>query len=122
MGRLVESAELAAENLKKNTRVLRPGHKNSLSKLFKAIVGIARLTNKTGQLKGTIPEVIEKAYILEIKHGASKLTLSYQIRLQMYYAVRSGKVLILRTNRPTSAPLRDFMKKWGGKIEPLITK
>ncbi len=117
MGRAVEARQLEVSGLTKTTQVYRPGLRQANSKLFKAVVGEAKWQN--GVLKGTTPEAVQPGYFLEIKQGRSMLYSTYQIRLQTYYAVRTGRGLVIRTNRPISRSLAAYMKKWGGAVEPL---
>jgi hypothetical protein len=79
------------------------------------IVGDPKYT-RGGLLKGTTLDATE-AGLLEIKHGSSVLDSSYQLRLQTFRSLTEGTPYTIRTTRPINPTFRDWLQRWGVKVE-----
>jgi hypothetical protein len=112
-----EARQLTELGLAKNTGVWRPTVAQTQSAVLKVVVGKPKYS-LGGQLRGTILDSVETGF-LELKHGRSVLGSTYQLRLQTYRALIEGKPLTLRTKRPINPAFREWLIRWGVKIEEL---
>ncbi|MCC5842770.1 MAG: hypothetical protein JJU05_00825, partial [Verrucomicrobia bacterium] len=111
-GQIHESQQLAQLGLLKNTSVWRPSQVDMESAAFKIIVGPPKFT-QGGLPRGIIFDSVQGGF-LEIKGGSSPLHSSYQLRLQMYHALKSGQGITIQTTRPVNPTFADWFLRWGG--------
>jgi RHS repeat-associated protein len=112
-----EEAEIARQGMTKNTEVFRPSAEDINSSTFKDLVGEAKYT-KGGQPRGTIVDVAQPAKNVEIKGGSSPLRDTYQLRLQVYEALKQGKDYMIQTTRPVVQEFAQWLQSWGASVEP----
>jgi hypothetical protein len=113
-GRAFEAQQLRDLGEPANTQVFRPTADQLASSAFRVIVGTPKYT-PTGRPVGTI---IDAASGVELKHGASVLSSSYQLRLQTYRSlVLLEMPYTIRTTRPVNASFAGWLNRWGVTLE-----
>jgi len=110
-----EAQQLAQLGQAKNDTVWRPTNEQISSAAFKVIVGEAKYT-PSGKPVGTILDATGDG-LLEIKHGISELSSSYQLRLQAFRALAEGTPFTIRSTRPINLTFQGWLERWGVKIE-----
>jgi hypothetical protein len=98
--------------LEENKQVFTPSLEEMQSSAFKIIVGEGKFTSE-GRPVSTIVDVIHTGGWTEIKLGTSPLNSSYQLRLQVYFAVKNSIPLTVATPRAINPSFGDYLTRWG---------